>query len=161
MNKKTNGQKLFFLLIIAAICIGAFCMTGCNASCFGFDFGCNAEEGYSTAVMNSCDSCGSNNSCGAGAGGIVEDEHVSVGIRFFADAISTKGKANAVYGNATYYTSLEDCGGCNIVCGTYDNENAATISGVSVGDNGFDVTCCESTDFYFYRVIKSWILNIV
>lgn len=157
MSKKTKGQKLFLLLIIAAICIGAFCMAGCHTSCFGCDVGCNAEdENYSAGIINSCDSCGTENSCGIGAGGYLDDDAVSGGIRFLADSTSKK-DANAVYGNASCYTEFDECGGCDLYCGTYNDEDGSNISGIFIEGDDFDVSCGEESGYGPYGMIKAWL----
>ena len=176
MKNMTKGQKFFLLLIISAICIGAFCFVGCSGrnSCFGCNFR-YAEDyfassclGINTAMSNdkglngrsgflySCDNCGTTNSCGAGttAGLDGEDNYGEVG--FLVDSVS-KSDTNAIFGSASCFTA-NNCSGCNISCGTYTDDNGSNVSSIYITNDDYEVSCGETNDnSYIYESIRGWL----
>ena len=175
MKNMTKGQKFFLLLILSAICIGAFCFVGCSGrnSCFGCDFRYGEDYfassclGINTAVSGdknlegrtgffySCDNCETTNSCGAGTtiGLNGEDSYAEVGV--IADSVS-KSDTNAMFGSASWFTA-NNCGGCGISCGTYTDDNGSNVSSIYVTNDDYEVSCGdESADSFIYTSLKNW-----
>ena len=176
MKNFTKGQKFFLLLILSAICIGAFFFVGCSGrnSCFGCDFRYGEDYfassclGINTAVSGdkylegrtgffySCDNCETTNSCGASAIGQADEGDNYAGIRFLADSVS-KSDTNAIFGDASCFTE-DDCSGCEVSCGTYSDDDGANISSIYITHDDYEVSCGESNDSsYIYESLKGWL----
>ena len=164
MNNKSKGQKLFLLAIISVICIFAFCMAGCNLSCFGCDVACDYEdESLMTGINNSCTTCGNTNSCGTGCAGYAGEDGISSRIAFLTDSYDKKHRSTdcSNYGTVSCYIDFDNEPGCSAYCGSFNSEDGATESYFYSNKEGSDTGCAEQSNcagMYYY--LKSLMSNL-